>query len=105
MIEIKPDANNRQKQITPETGIILTAHENGQNTGSAEMQIENGNYYLIALDYHDDPTGELLLRACASYAERRGFKIISARLPQTPLMTKVGFTDGELDVSKVVHYG
>ena len=96
MIEITP--------VPGEHAVVLLAREGGKDAGLAEMERADEKFVLTALSYQDELAGELLIRACASYAERRGAGIISARMPVSPLMTKAGFDGDELDVTRVIRY-
>jgi len=98
MIEITPVTGERAEQI------VLLAREGGKDAGLAEMERVAEKFILNALSYREEPVGELLIRACASYAERRGAGIISARMPVSPLMIKAGFDGDVLDVTKVIRY-
>ena len=103
MIEITPIAIDDKNNL-----ISLVAYENGKEIGYISFVQLKENLKLTGFTYDYIDVGELLIRAAASYAERRAIPKIIADNISNPLLKQIGFTEENgmqtLDVSKIIHY-
>lgn len=123
MLEIHPLTDEAQlcgyieKNGLPEDAVVLRAYENGDVTGNISLTLETKPdetgamkaFLLInTLEYPDDFTGELLLRAAASFAFNRMIPGLRAGAEmKAEFFDRVGFkTEGNfltIATQNVVH--
>ena len=119
MLEIHPvtDPKEAEEYITarqlPEGTALLRAYESDEVTGNAAVTVdgvgEDALLTLHTLEYADDFTGELLVRAVISYAFNRAVPTVSAPADlQNALLDKIGFRKEGKNLSiatkNVVHF-
>lgn len=124
MLEIHPLTDQEQLNAyisgngLPEDAAVLRAYENGEVTGNISLTLETepneqgamrAFLKINTFEYSDDFTGELMIRAAASFAFNR--TVPEVRIEQqgaSPLFDKIGFrSDGKyltIATQNVVHF-
>lgn len=113
MIEIHPLEQSQTADFLKEYGIsadcaVLAASENGGAVGFAAILQNKDELEILGLKWQDDEVCELLLRAAASYGERREIERLTLRAPAPERVVKImGFCPENekmsLNIENVVH--
>ena len=124
MLEIHPLTDEKElrdylsQNALPEDAAVLRAYENGEVTGNISLTLETqpdpeGRMHAFLLintwEYPDDFTGELMLRAAASFAFNRMIPEIRAdSAMRKEIFDRVGFADDgkylTIATQNVVHF-